>query len=47
MEKYIIALTGAKKNVGDFLITYRALELLKDQASEYKIRVLPNWEQVK
>ena len=46
MEKYIIALTGAKKNVGDFLITYRALELLKDQASEYKICVLPYWEKV-
>src|SRR5699024_805585 len=43
-EKYFIALTGAKKNIGDFLITVRSLKLLKYIAPEYKYEVKPYWE---
>ena len=41
---YYITLTGAKKNVGDFLITERALALLEKVAPEYKFIKCPHWE---
>lgn len=43
-NKYYIALTGAKKNVGDFLITQRALALLEKIAPEYIFIKYPHWE---
>lgn len=43
-NKYYIALTGAKKNVGDFLITKRALALLEKIAPEYEFIKYPHWE---
>jgi hypothetical protein len=43
-RKYYIALTGAKKNVGDFLITERAIALLEKVAPEYKFIKYPHWE---
>lgn len=43
-SEYFIALTGAKKNVGDFLITKRALKLLKSVAPQYEYVVRPHWE---
>lgn len=42
--KYYIALTGAKKNVGDFLITERALALLEKIAPEYTFIKYPHWQ---
>ena len=43
-KKYYIALTGAKKNVGDYLITNRAIELLKKITNDYQFKILPSWE---
>jgi hypothetical protein len=45
-KKYFIALTGAKKNVGDFLITERAVALLENLAPEYDFILRPHWEQL-
>ncbi len=39
-----IVLTGAKKNVGDFLITERCCQLLKKHRPEHKLFPLPHWE---
>ncbi|MBO8173589.1 MAG: polysaccharide pyruvyl transferase family protein [Bacillaceae bacterium] len=44
-NKYFIALSGAKKNVGDFLITYRAVNLLKNVAPEYEFIIYPHWKE--
>ena len=46
MEKkhYYIALTGAKKNMGDFLITKRAIALIKGMKSDCEVVTLNNWE---
>ncbi|UOR11317.1 polysaccharide pyruvyl transferase family protein [Halobacillus amylolyticus] len=44
--KYFIALTGAKKNVGDFLITDRAIALLRNIAPEYEFIIKPHWEKL-
>lgn len=41
---YFIALTGAKKNVGDFLITERALALLNSIGTGYDFIVRPHWK---
>ena len=46
MRKYYIALTGAKKNVGDFLITNRALNLLETIAPEYDFIKYPHWNEI-
>ena len=43
-NKYYIALTGAKKNVGDFLITERALKLLEMIAPEFRFVKYPHWQ---
>lgn len=43
-KEYFIALTGAKKNLGDFLITERALRLLNYVAPEYDYILMPHWE---
>lgn len=43
-KDYFIALTGAKKNVGDFLITERALTLLENIAPEFDYIKYPSWE---
>lgn len=43
-NEYFIALTGRKKNVGDFLITERAINLLKHISPEYEYKILPHWE---
>lgn len=45
-NKYFIALTGAKKNVGDFLITERAMALLKNIAPDYEFVIRPHWEEL-
>lgn len=42
-KKYYIALTGAIKNVGDFLITERAIALLKGIAPDFNYLVKPSW----
>ena len=44
VKKYFIALTGAKKNVGDYLITDRALNLLHAIAPHYDFIKYPIWE---
>ncbi len=44
-KKYFIALTGAKKNAGDFLITDRAIALLKHITSEHDFIIYPHWNQ--
>lgn len=44
-KKYFIALTGAKKNVGDFLITNRAIKLLEHVAPNYNFIIKPHWEE--
>lgn len=41
---YFCCLTGAKKNVGDFLITDRALSLLKTNLPGFEFLILPNWK---
>ncbi|GEQ32267.1 hypothetical protein B795N_01490 [Marinilactibacillus psychrotolerans] len=46
-NKYFIALTGAKKNVGDFLITERAIALLEKIAPEYEFIKYNHWEAFK
>ena len=46
MKKYYIALTGAKKNVGDFLITNRALDLLETITPEYDFIKYPHWNEI-
>lgn len=43
-RKYFIALSGAKKNVGDFLITNRALALLNHIGPDFEYIVKPHWE---
>jgi len=45
-KRYFIALTGAKKNVGDFLITYRAISLLEYIAPEYDYIIHPHWKEL-
>lgn len=45
-KPYFIALTGAKKNVGDFLITSRALNLLDTISPEYDYILHPHWKKV-
>ncbi|MGD6816615.1 polysaccharide pyruvyl transferase family protein [Metabacillus sp. 113a] len=45
-KKYYIALSGAKKNVGDFLITERATALLNRIAPEFEYVILPHWKQM-
>ncbi|MGP3778034.1 polysaccharide pyruvyl transferase family protein [Halanaerobium saccharolyticum] len=37
-------LTGAKKNIGDFLITDRAKKLLREHKPEHELFQLPHWE---
>lgn len=43
-KPYFVTLTGAKKNIGDFLITYRCEKLLKEFKPEYDLVKLPHWE---
>ena len=43
-KKYYIALHGAKKNVGDFLIKESAIALLKHYRPDREIITLPHWE---
>lgn len=45
-KKYFITLTGAKKNVGDFLITGRAIELLEHIAPEFEYVLRPHWQEL-
>lgn len=45
-KPYFIALTGAKKNIGDFLITDRALKLLNKIAPEYEYILHPHWKKI-
>lgn len=45
-RKYFIALTGAKKNVGDFLITKRAIALLKHVSPEHDFLIYPHWKEL-
>ncbi|WP_416147676.1 polysaccharide pyruvyl transferase family protein [Salipaludibacillus sp. HK11] len=45
-KKYYIALTGAKKNVGDFLITERAVALLEHHAPDYEFIIRPHWNEL-
>jgi flavodoxin len=45
-KKYFIALTGAKKNVGDFLITERAIALLQNIAPDYDFILRPHWNEL-
>ncbi len=40
-----ICLTGAKKNLGDFLITDRSLKLLKNHKPDEEFKVLPHWKE--
>lgn len=45
MEIYMyIVLTGAKKNIGDFLITERCSQLLKHHKPEHELIQLPHWK---
>jgi hypothetical protein len=37
-------LSGAKKNIGDFLITERAKKLLRKHKPEHELFQLPHWE---
>ena len=39
-----ICLTGAKKNIGDFFITDRAIKLLKYFKPDEEFKILPHWE---
>ncbi|KGK98392.1 hypothetical protein LI82_11855 [Methanococcoides methylutens] len=39
-----IVLTGAKKNIGDFLITERCSQLLKHHKPEHELIQLPHWK---
>jgi len=39
-----IMLSGAKKNIGDFLITERCSKLLKKHRSEHELLQLPHWK---
>ncbi|WP_010200251.1 polysaccharide pyruvyl transferase family protein [Bacillus sp. m3-13] len=45
-KKYFIALTGAKKNVGDFLITERAIALLNYIAPEFEFIIHSHWKEI-
>ena len=45
-NSYFIALTGAKKNIGDYLITERGISLLKHILPEYQYHVHPNWLEI-
>jgi len=44
MNNYYIGLTGAKKNIGDFLISQRSLALLNLLRPDREIIVQPHWE---
>jgi hypothetical protein len=44
MSAAYVVLSGAKRNVGDFLITERALALLRRVRPDRELRVLPAWE---
>jgi hypothetical protein len=43
-QNYYIVLTGAKKNVGDYLITERAIKLLEYVLPDYNFIKQPHWE---
>lgn len=43
-KKYFITLTGAKKNIGDFLITDRCEHLLDKLSSEFDFIKFPHWK---
>lgn len=43
-KQYLITLTGAKKNIGDFLITDRCEKLLKSLKPDLELVKLPHWE---
>lgn len=43
-EDYYVVLTGAKKNIGDFLITYRCERLLEKIRPDRKLVKLHHWE---
>lgn len=43
---YFITLTGAKKNIGDFLITYRCERLLEKFQPDVELVKLPHWQQL-
>lgn len=43
-KDYYVVLTGAKKNIGDFLITYRCEELLKHIRKDRELIKYPSWE---
>jgi len=43
-KDYYIALTGRKKNIGDFLITDRALKILKHFKPNDDFIVIPHWK---
>ncbi|MBN1523565.1 MAG: polysaccharide pyruvyl transferase family protein [Spirochaetales bacterium] len=43
-KSYYIGLTGAKKNIGDFLITQRCIELLTKFKPDYDIKIFNHWE---
>lgn len=44
MSAAYVVLSGAKRNVGDFLITERAVALLRRLRPDRELRVLPAWE---
>lgn len=45
MDKpYLITLTGAKKNIGDFLITERCEKLLEQIKPDFELIKFPHWE---
>lgn len=43
-KEYYVTLTGAKKNIGDFLITYRCERLLNEIRPDRELIKIPNWE---
>ena len=43
---YYICLTGAKKNIGDFLITDRAIRLLEKIGPQYQYDLIPSWIEI-
>ena len=43
-RKYFVTLTGAKKNIGDFLITDRCEKLLAKIKPEYELIKFLHWE---
>jgi hypothetical protein len=42
-KQFFIALTGAKKNAGDFLITDRALKILSAHAPNFDFKLFESW----